>query len=138
MATTDLDMKINTEVFRKNFPIIIAVNRHQATLLPMRVEYRAADYYAGQVMAKRTSTGLFAAYAGVGGPDGTGTAVSVLFEDISNQVASAAPSGSNVARGIFAGKVWKGKLIGLDANAITNLNARTLSDSSNLGDILSF
>lgn len=125
---TDLDMKVLTEAFRKNFPIIIAINRHQATLLPMRVEYLSGGYFAGQVMAKRTSTGLFAKYNDAGS-DGVNTATSILFEDIEDMDNTDAPSGSQVARGIFGGTVYKTKLIGLDAAAITDLGAKTLSDS---------
>lgn len=123
-STTDLDAVSSTEIFRKDAPIILACNRHHATLLPVRLAFDAANYLAGQVIALNTVSGLYVKYAS-GGASGTGTAAAILFED-----ASPASGDTDLARGIFEGIVFQGKLTGLDAGAITNLGARSVTDST--------
>ncbi len=127
----NLDAKVKGEIFRKDHPIILATNRHLATLLPVRLVYDAGGYEAGRVVARLTSgpnTGLYGKYNNSGG-SGLDTAAAILFAEVD---AADFPSatGSAVARGIFGGEVFKDKLVGLDTAAETDLGARTIIDAS--------
>lgn len=130
--STNLDLVSSTEIFRKNHPIIIAMNRHLSTIRPMRVEFLSGGYSAGQVMAKRTSSGLFGKYDNAATGDGLDTAVCVLMEDVQDMVSGSGASGSDLARGIYGGIVFTDKLIGLDSAARVDLGAKNLLDSSGI------
>jgi len=131
---SNLDAKVKTQIFRKDFPIILATNRHLATILGVRLVYDADGYLAGTVLARRTD-GLYAAYDD-GGSSGLDTARGILFEDVAPEE-FVATTGTAVARSIFGGEVFKDKLIGLDANGETDLGARTIIDASSVS-ILKF
>jgi len=124
----NIDPRFNGQIFRKSHPMIIAQNRQLASILPVALAYASGGYSAGTVLARNTTSGQYQAYA-AGGPSGTGTAASILFEDV-DVSEFAATSGTVFARGIFGGEVFQGKLIGLDANAISNLNARSIIDAT--------
>lgn len=131
---SNLDAKVKTQIFRKDFPIILACNRHLATLLPGRLVYEAAGYSAGQVVARRTD-GLYGKYNDAGS-SGLDTARGILFEDVAAEE-FVSPTGTAVARVIFGGQVFKAKLTGLDANGETDLKATTIIDASGVS-ILKF
>lgn len=118
-----LDFRTDTEVFRKDHRIVLAMNRHQATIIPVRVAYSASNYTAGQVMARNSVSGLYQAYNPVGS-SGTDTAVGVLFNDIDDMVASVNDAGQLIVRG----QVFQDKLTSLDSDAITDLKGRTVID----------
>lgn len=124
----NLDASYSNQIFRKDFPIILACNRHLATLLPVRLAYNASGYTAGQVLAQNSATLLFQNYVN-GGASGTGTAKCVLFQSID---ASEFPSATGTAmeQGVFGGEVYDNLLIDADSTAKTDLNGRTFSDSS--------
>lgn len=124
----NIDPRFNGQIFRKSFAMILAQNRQLASILPVTLAYNSGGYSAGQVLARNTTSGQYQNYVN-GGPSGTGTAASILFEDV-DVSEFVATSGTVFARGIFGGEVYTGKLIGLDANAISNLNARTIIDST--------
>lgn len=128
----DLDANVNNQIFRKDYPVIIAKNRHLASLAPVRLVSTGSDYQAGTVLAKNSTSGLFQAYAN-GGASGTGTAVCVLMETITDDPVN----GSMVGRGIFAGELYKDNLVGLDSGAITNLGAKSYQASDGV-NILKF
>jgi len=128
----NLDAEINNQIFRKDYPQIIAKNRHLASLAGVRLLAVGNDYIAGQVLAKNTVSGYFQAYQN-GGASGLGTAACVLMESI----ADLGLSTTLVGRGIFSGELFQGNLIGLDANAITNLGARSYTASDGV-QILKF
>jgi hypothetical protein len=129
----NLDASTNNQLTRNDFPIIIALNRHLATLLPVRlVNISPSDYLAGLVLGRRTSDGAYKAYNS-GNSDGSQVAAGILFEnvlatDITNP--QGAGTGNPVARCIFGGEVFQGALTGLDANAVSNLKATTIIDAS--------
>jgi hypothetical protein len=126
------DAIVDTEIFRKDHPMILACLRHQAMILPVRLSYVSGGYVAGQVLAKNTVTAMFEKYNDAGG-SGANVAKCVLLD-----AAEPAVGDTLIARAVFKGHVYKDKLTGLDAAGITDLGARTISDSSGLGDILSF
>lgn len=117
------------QIFNRDYPIIIATNRSSAVLLPVRVGYDAAGYNAGQVLARKTSDGLFYKYndAGAGGLE---VAAAILFEPL-DVVEFGGVSGSCAAVGIFGGcTVYKGKLTGYNAAAGVDLGAREITDAT--------
>lgn len=131
----NLDAKINNQITRNDFAIILACNRQLATLVPVRlVNNGTSDYKAGLVVGRITTSGLYKNYDD-SASDGSQTAVGVLFEDV---LASDVPaSGLPVARAIVGGEVYLGKLTGFDAAAGTDLGARTIIDASGIS-ILKF
>lgn len=131
----NVDPRFNGQIFRKSHPMIIAQNRRLASILPVTLAFNASGYTAGTVLARNTTSGQYQNYAN-GGASGTGTASCVLFEDV-DVSEFVATSGTVFGRGIFGGEVFKDKLIGLDSNAITNLNARTIVDSTGI-NVLKF
>lgn len=124
----NFDAKINNELFRKDHPMILATNRHLATILPVRLAYDAGGYKAGQVLGRVTASGNYADYndAGSGGVE---TAAAILFEDVPVELFPSA-SGTALARGIFGGEVFESKLTGLDANGKVDLGARSIVDAT--------
>lgn len=137
----NLDARVNNQVTRNDFAIILACNRHLATLLPVRLVYTGADYVAGLVLGRVTATGYYKAYND-SNSDGSQVAAAVLFEDvkltdISLSSPSGAASGTAIARGIFGGEVFTDKLTGLDAAAKVDLGAREIIDASSVS-ILKF
>lgn len=121
------DPRFSGQIFRKSHPMIIAQNRLLASILPVQLAYASGGYSAGTVLARNTTSGQYAAYDGVGA-SGLDSAACVLFEDVDVSEFSAT-SGTVGARGIFGGEVFYDKLIGLDAGAISDLNARTIIDA---------
>lgn len=122
---TQLDAFSSGQIFRNDNPMILAMRRDLAVILPTRLLYQAGGYVAGTVLAQNTTSLLFVAYAS-GGASGTGTAVCVLFENV---VDDGVTGTQPLARSVFSGYVYKDLLTGLDAGAITNLGAKTIVDS---------
>lgn len=115
MSNTDAKFQ---KVFEKVFPVIIARNRNQASIIGEAIKYDALGYKAGQVMAQRTD-GLWTKYVN-GGASGTGVAVAVLLEDKEVETFMDASTNQTALMAIKA-EVYKDKLTGLDAAAITQL-----------------
>lgn len=124
MSNPHLDARTSGEIFRADHPIILALNRHLATILPVRLAYVSGGYVAGQVLARNTVTGYFQKYDS-GGASGTDTARAVLFES-----ADPVSGDTMLARGIFGGWVFESKLIDLDNDAKTDLKATSIIDAS--------
>ncbi len=125
------DMKFSGEIFRKNHPIILSTNRHLATILPVRLQYDAAGYSAGEVIARQTSgaaSGTHLAYDD-NASSGINVAVGILMEDIPVE-AFPSSTGTQVARAIFGGEVFEDKLVGLDAAAKVDLKSRSIVDAT--------
>lgn len=123
----NLDASFNPSVFRKDFPMILATNRHLATLLPVRLVYDSAGYLAGQCLARR-SDGLYVKYA-TGGASGTGTAVGFLFAPIGVDEFPSA-TGTAMERMVAGGELYSSLLVGNDSTANTQLNARQITDAT--------
>lgn len=123
-----LDANVDTEIFRKDHPIIIAQNRHLATLQPIRMSYSASTVKAGTLMARNSVTGFYAAYDD-GASSGLNTAIGILFEDITtDQFADS--SDTTLARLITGGEVFKAKLTGYDTAALADLKGRLITDAT--------
>lgn len=125
---SSLDAKFDGEIFRKDHPIILSGNRVLASILPVRLAYDSDGYLAGTVIARNTTSGLYQKYDN-GGSSGLDTAAAILFGDKAESD-FASTGDSQAARGIFGGEVFQSKLTGLDAGAITDLGARSITDAS--------
>ncbi len=132
MSLHGLDAFTSQEIFRKDHPMILASNRHLASIKPVRLAYDADGYVAGQVLGRNSVSGYFQKYDS-GGASGLDTATCILFEEVT----AAASSGTTIARGIFAGEVYKSKLTDLDSGAETDLKARTIVDATGI-EVLKF
>lgn len=121
----------NPNIFHKDNPIIIATNRASAILNPVRLRYNASGYPAGTVLARNTTDGLFERYDD-GASSGLNTASCILFEGHPvEDFDGTGATGSCMAAGIFGGcTVFEDKLLGLDANAKTDLGAKTIIDAT--------
>lgn len=134
-GTSSRDAANSTEIFRKDHPIILACNRHQALILPIRIKAKPADdtkYAAGTVMAKNSVDGFFYAYNDAGA-SGLNVAKCILLHDVFPAVLN-----TDMGDAAFGGVVWYDKLVGIDAAGITDLGGRRIVDSSGLGELLKF
>lgn len=132
-----IDIRFSGDVFQKNFPQIIASDRALAKLIPARfawdAAYAASGILAGTVVARVTSTGYYTKYnnAVSGGPD---VAVGVTLEDIlfDQSATGSAPSGIGTQIGrvcVGGATLYADKLTGMDANALTDLHGREITDA---------
>lgn len=122
-----LDAATTGQIFRRDFPMVLACNRHQALLLPVRIMWESAaatGLVAGTVLARNTGSGFYQRYDS-GGASGLDVAACVLFASVIPPA-----SGTDMGIGIFEGKVYENKLVGLDAGAKTDLGARSIIDGS--------
>ncbi len=121
----------DSEIFRKDYPIVIATNRHSAILLPVRLAYHADGYVAGQLLAQNSTSKRYVKY-NLSGASGEDTAKAVLFESKpTDDFDSTASTGSTMAVAIFGGcTLYKDKLLDYDADALTDLKARLIEDAS--------
>lgn len=130
-----LDAKFSGEIFRKDHPQIIAQNRQLASILPVRLAYTGDDILAGTVLARNTTSGYYEPYDN-GGSSGTDTAACILLETHA-AIEFASSGDTQLGKGLFGGEVFKDKLTGLDANAITDLGAKTIVDATGV-NVLKF
>lgn len=126
--STATDATFSTEIFRKDRPNIIAMNRQQATIIGAVLTYNSSGYLAGQLIAQYTSgpnSNLYTKYVS-SGASGTGTAVGVLIADCLD-----AASGSSVLQQLIVkGQLFESKLIGLDSQAKTDLKSRSVYNAA--------
>lgn len=123
-----MNINFNPQIFRKDYPAILAKNAHLASLAGIVLKYLSAGYSAGQVLARNSVSGLYEKY-NPAGSSGTDTAAAILMDDV--PVETFASSGDTAAtRGIFAGEVYESKLIDLDADAKTDLKSRSYIDAT--------
>jgi hypothetical protein len=120
-----LDAFTSQEVFRKDHRMILAMNRHQASIVPVRLAYNANGYLAGTVLGRNSVSTHYEAYddAHASGAD---TAVGILFNDVLDMPAS----GTGIGQMIIQGQVFEAALVGLDANAKTDLKSRSVIDGT--------
>ena len=126
-----LDPNFSPEIFRKNFPQVIAKNRQLASLMPVRLAYSASGYAAGTVLARNSTSGLWQAYNDAGS-SGINTAVAVLDQPVAvdDFLSETNPiSGGVLSQAIIGGEVFKTALVGYDANALTDLKGREIVDA---------
>lgn len=130
-----LDAQFLGQIYRADHPIILAQNRQQAVLMPVRLAYDSDGYPAGQVIARNTVSGYYEKYDN-GASSGLDTAAAILFEPHPESQFSDSDN-TTLGIGIFGGQVFKEKLTDLDSNAITDLGAKTIIDASGI-QILKF
>ena len=129
-ATTGYGSTFDLEVTRKNAKNILATNRHHALILAGRLRYLANGYKAGTVLALNSVDGLLDAYDDAVAASGVDTAVGVLLVEMVDLSASENP----LAPVVYGGELLEDKLVGLDANAKTDLKSRTIvaADGTNI------
>lgn len=122
---SDLMARSQTEIFRNDRRIIIARNRHLASIVPVALTYDSDGYYTGQLLARNSVSGEYAKYAS-GGSSGLDTAVGILFNDVLDAPASTTAAGQMLVRG----EVYESLCVDLDADAKTDLGSRSVIDGS--------
>jgi len=120
-----IDFVTSGQIFRKDNRMVIAMNRHQASIMGVRMAYEANGYIAGQVLARNSVSGLHCKYA-TAGSSGTDAAVGVLFNDVSDMPAS----GTDLGQMIVKGQLFEDLLIDLDSAAKVDLGARSVINGS--------
>lgn len=119
--THKTDASYNDNIFRKDFYMIIAANRHLASFKAINTDSVDA-LKPGQVMARVVSTGIFQKYSAASGVGHD--SVCVLFDELSTNEAT----GTSILRAVFGGELYKSELIELDANAISEMVAKEITD----------
>lgn len=127
MSTTGLDFRTSGEIFRKDNRLVLARNRHLASIIGGRLQWQSGnDLVAGQMIALNTSTNVYTSY-NPSGASGTGVAVGVLFHDVPAPLATGT---SDLVQVILKGEVYKDALVGYDSGAATDLGAREVYDQA--------
>ena len=121
------DAKFSGSIFRKDNPQIISSNRQLAVLHGIRLAYSATGYKAGRVLARNSVSGIYDAYDSAGA-SGLDVAKAILLEGL--QAEDTVSASGAVVPALFGGEVFKDKLVGLDSDAITDLDAKTIIDGS--------
>lgn len=129
----NLDAKVDNEIFRKDFPIILALNRHLAKITPVRLAHDTDGYPAGQCLARNQSTGYFEKFSAVSG--GSIDSHCILFESIDGEQFTGS-TGTAVGRGLVAADVYEDNCTDLDATFKTAIGGRTIVNNGD--NILSF
>lgn len=124
MSGSGLDFNTQQEIFRHNNKVLIARNRHLASLIGVRLAYDAAGYDLGQVVARNSVSGLYQKYD-TDGSSGTETAVGILFHDVP---AALDGTSTDVAQVLIKGEVYEALVTDLDSDAKTTLNGRSIID----------
>lgn len=130
MSKTAIDAEVNNQIFRTDWSAIIALRRDLAQISPVRLKYDANGYPAGQVLARRTSTGVFEKWSSVSGA--SYDTPCILFQNIIAADEDSTLTGGALARGIMAGFVYKNALTEYDAGAKTALVAKEQTDATGI------
>lgn len=119
--THKTDASYKDEVFRKDHYMIIASNRHLASIKAIKTD-STDPLLPGQIMARVQSTGLHQKWSVASGV--AHDTVVVLFDELTENEAS----GESTLRGIYGGEVYEGELIELDATAKTEMGGKSMVD----------
>lgn len=128
MSKSAIDAEINNQIFRKDYPMIIAKRRDLATIGAVRLQGDGADFIAGQAIARNTSTGKFQRYSAVSG--GSFDTPCVLFESVEAYRFDSSVTGGALARAVLGGYVFGAGLIGSNGAFITALGGKTQTDAT--------
>lgn len=116
---------------RRDDPNIIAMSRQLAVFMGCRLAYNSAGYKPGCVLGLNSVSGLYMAYNDAGS-SGENTAVGILEKGVAATDfpgTTAQSAGSSVVQPmIVAGTVYYAKLDGIDANGVTDLKGRKITD----------
>ena len=121
----NLTPAFDSEIFRKDYPVVLACNRHLALLLAVNLRYKSDGYRYGEVIARNTTDDLYDSYSS-SGSSGLDTAAAILLESVDF---GAATSGTQAAVAIFGGQVYESAVSGLDSGAKTDLNGVSIKDA---------
>ena len=130
MSKSAIDAEVNNNIFRKDYPMVIALRRDLAQISPVRLKADGNDYIAGQCLARRVSTGMFERWSAVSGA--TNDSQCVLFQSVLAYEFDAAVTGGALARAIFSGFVFQSKLIDYVAGSSLGSGAKAQTDASGL------
>lgn len=119
----------SSQVFRKDHRLIIAKNRHLASIAPIVLAYTAAGYVAGTVLARNTNSGIYQAYDDTLAASGVNTAACVLLDDVAVEDFNGNTSTS--AQAITKGELYYDNMVGIDSNGITDLGGKIFVDGFN-------
>lgn len=132
------DAKFNSQIFRKDNPIILAARRDQAVFMGVRVAYDANGYLPGQALVRETSSGLFKKWSAASG--GSYDSPCVLFDSASdsdqlanNGGVTSGVAGSSLLRALMAAIVYTGNMIEADAGFKTALKSKDMVDAGGVG-----
>jgi len=126
MSESGLDFNTKQEIFRNNNKVLIARNRHLASLMGVRLAYDAAGYTMGVTLARNSTSGLYQKYNDAGA-SGINTAVGILYNDVP---AASDGSSTDIGQMLVKGEVYESLVTGLDANGKTDLKSRSVIDGS--------
>jgi hypothetical protein len=130
MAT--IGASFNPSAFHKDWPIIIAGQRQNAILLPVRLRYDSGGYMPGQFLARNTVDGYYQKYND-SGSSGINTASAILFDQHPvEDFDGTASTDTCMGVGIFGGGVllYSDRLVGGDANGIADLGLKQITDAT--------
>lgn len=128
MSKSSIDSEVNNQIFRKDYPVVIAKRRELASLAPVRLAGDGADFIAGTAIARETSSGKFKRWTAVSG--GTYDTPCVLFESVPAYQFDSAVTGGALARAVVQGYVYQGSLVGSNTQFITALGGVIQTDAS--------
>lgn len=109
MSKSAIDAEFSNQIFRTDWSAIIAVRRDLAQISPVRLKYDADGYLAGQVLARKTSDGLFYKFSAVSGSSYDSACV-LLDNVIAANEDQTSMTGAALARAAMAGYVYKDRL----------------------------
>lgn len=131
MSKSAIDSEINNQIFRKDYPMVIALRRDLTQLSPVRLAGDGNDFIAGQCLARNTSTGEFQRFSAVSG--GSYDTPCVLFQSVLAYEFDATVTSGTLARAIMsAAGLYKSKLIDYNSAFKTAISGREITDATGL------
>lgn len=133
MSKSAIDAEVNNSIFRKDFPMVIALRRDLAQLSPARLHADGNDYVAGQVLARKVADGEFYRWSAVSGLPASGTDTQcVLFETVLSSDFESTVTGGTLARVLMSAYVFKSKLIDYVSGSSLGSGAKEQTDATGL------
>ncbi len=131
MAKSAIDAEVNNSIFHVDWPEVIALRRDLATLSPVRLYRDGSSYVAGQCLVRKVSDGIFYRWSAASGVAASGLdSKCVLFESVNVSDMDSALTGGSLARAIFAGYVYKDKLLDYVAGSSLGSGAVEQTDAT--------
>jgi hypothetical protein len=133
MAKSAIDAEFKNSIFRKDFPMVIALRRDLAQLSPVRLKSDGNDYIAGQVLARKVSDGEFYRWSAVSGLAASAVDTNcVLFETVITSNFDSTVTGGTLARALMSAYVYKSKLIDYVAGSSLGSGAKEQTDATGI------
>lgn len=130
MSKSNIDAEVNNQIFRKDFPMVIASRRELATIAPGRLFQDGNDYLPGQCLVRVTSTGQFKRWSAASG--GSFDSPCILFEPVLAYQQDSTVTGGALARLISSaeGGVYKSQLVDYNSGFKTALAGKEFTDAT--------